>query len=77
MFIIRKGKTLEETPEFISYQRTFNNLWPKIYNIIKSLEKLLTEYDVKLANIDGLLLLLLIFYQIILKLLYLLGKKVA
>ena len=43
-FIIRKGKTLEETPEFQSYKRTFAHLWERIRSIIKSLEKLTQDY---------------------------------
>jgi IQ domain-containing protein H len=38
-FIIRKGKTLEETPEFVSFKRTFYNIFGKIGLIIRELEK--------------------------------------
>ncbi|EGR31111.1 IQ calmodulin-binding motif family protein, putative, partial [Ichthyophthirius multifiliis] len=52
-FIIRKGKTLEETPEFQSYKRMFSKEWPYLKNIIKSLEKLMKDYGVQIAQIDG------------------------
>ena len=52
-FIIRKGRTLHETPEFQSYKRICENIWEPISNIIKSLEKLLSNYDIQLAYIDG------------------------
>jgi IQ domain-containing protein H len=38
-FIIRKGKTLEETPEYVSFRRTFSNIFGKVSVIIKELEK--------------------------------------
>ena len=53
LFIIRKGRTLNETPEFQSYKRICENIWEPISNIIKSLEKLLHNYGVPLATIDG------------------------
>lgn len=53
LFIIRKGRTLIETPEFQSYKRICQNIWEPISNIIKNLEKLLRNYGVPLATIDG------------------------
>ena len=35
-FIIRKGKTLENTPEFASYKRTYKSVWGSIERIIRS-----------------------------------------
>ncbi len=52
-FIIRKGRTLEETPEFQSYKRICGGIWLQISSIIKSLEKLMSSYDIPLAYIDG------------------------
>ena len=52
-FIIRKGRTLEETPEFQSYKRICGEIWLPISYIIKSLEKLLNSHDIPLAYIDG------------------------
>jgi len=37
-FIIRKGKTLDSTPEFISFKRTYINYWAGISFIIHLLE---------------------------------------
>ena len=52
-FIIRKGKTLVDTPEFKSYNRTYFGLWEPIALLIQLLEKILTDYDIKIAYIDG------------------------
>ena len=40
-FIIRKGVTLEETPEFISYKRIFISRWGAIAYLIHLMEKML------------------------------------
>ncbi|KAL4463088.1 hypothetical protein ABPG74_007089 [Tetrahymena malaccensis] len=52
-FIIRKGRTLEETPEFQSYKRTYIKEWIFIITIIRSLEKLMKDYDISIATVDG------------------------
>lgn len=53
LFIIRKGTTLDTTPEFISFQRTYNTLWFKILPGIRSLEQMLTTFQVPKAIADG------------------------
>ncbi|CAK4674046.1 unnamed protein product [Aphanomyces euteiches] len=52
-FIIRKGKTLSDTPEFISFQRTTEDLWGSVATAIEALEATLTSYSVPLAYVDG------------------------
>ncbi|RHY54618.1 hypothetical protein DYB38_002878 [Aphanomyces astaci] len=52
-FIIRKGKTLSDTPEFISFQRTTEDLWGSVSTSIQELEAMLTSYSVPLAYVDG------------------------
>lgn len=52
-FMIRKGKTIDTTPEFLSYKRTYTSRWGEITIVIHALEKLLGEYQVPLAYIDG------------------------
>lgn len=52
-FIIRKGKCLDHTPEFISFKRTYIHKWGSISYIIHLLEKLLFTYNVDLAYIEG------------------------
>ena len=52
-FIIRKGKCLDQTPEFISFKRTYIHKWGSISYIIHLLEKLLSTYNVDLAYIEG------------------------
>ena len=53
LFIIRKGLTLDTTPEFVSFQRTYNLLWAKILPGIRSLEAMLTAFQVPKALADG------------------------
>ena len=52
-FMIRKGKTIDTTPEFSSYKRTYSARWGEIILVVHALEKLLGEYNVPLAYIDG------------------------
>ena len=52
-FIIRKGKSLDQTPEFISFKRTYINKWGAISYIIHLLEKMLLNYNVDLAYVEG------------------------
>lgn len=52
-FIIRKGKVLDATPEFISYKRTYINQWAGISFIIHLLEKMLSDYEVPHAIVNG------------------------
>lgn len=52
-FIIRKGKVIESTPEFASFKRLFTTRWGDIVLVIHALEKLLGEYTVPLAYVDG------------------------
>ena len=43
-FIIRKGKVLANTPEFLSFKRTYIAQWGSISYIIHLLEKFLSTY---------------------------------
>ena len=52
-FIIRKGKVLDQTPEFISFKRTYIHKWGAISYVIHLLEKLLTTYNIDLAYVEG------------------------
>ena len=52
-FLIRYGKTLDTTPEFVSFQRKNKENWGPILGVIGALEKLLTKYFVPMAYIDG------------------------
>ena len=52
-FIIRNGITIDNTPEFISYKRTFSTRWGEIMKIIKILEKKFSQFPVPFALIDG------------------------
>lgn len=52
-FIIRKGKCLDDTPEFLSFKRTYISKWGSISYIIHLLEKMLTSSNVPIAIIEG------------------------
>lgn len=52
-FLIRKGKTLTTTPEFISFQRKYSFMWGAIKGIVVLLEEFLTKYNIAIAYING------------------------
>lgn len=52
-FIIRKGKTLRNTPEFASFKRHYSASWGEVEGLIEALEELLATYGVELAYVDG------------------------
>ncbi|CBH10278.1 hypothetical protein, conserved [Trypanosoma brucei gambiense DAL972] len=52
-FIIRKGMTLRNTPEFASFKRRYNSCWGNIEHIVVKLENFLKMYNVELAFVDG------------------------
>ena len=52
-FVIYYGETLKDTPEFQSFRREYSHEWGAISYLIAKLEKLLTEFHVKLAVISG------------------------
>ena len=52
-FIIRKGQTLRATPEFVSYQRSYQSNWGPISQAIGDLEKLLGAFNIPIAYVDG------------------------
>ncbi len=51
--MIRRGKCLDQTPEFISFKRTYIHKWGSVSYIIHLLEKLLSTYNVDLAYVEG------------------------
>jgi len=51
--IIRKGKLLDTTPEFLSFKRTYIAKWGSISYILLLLEKLLGQSSVDLAYVEG------------------------
>lgn len=52
-FIIRRGKTLNTTPEFVSFQRKYGFLWGSVKTVIQELEEFLVKYGIPLAYING------------------------
>jgi IQ domain-containing protein H len=53
LFIIRKGVTLDSTPEFISFARTYQQMWARILPGIRALETMLSLFQVPKAVADG------------------------
>ena len=51
--MIRKGVLLVDTPEFVSFRRTFLNKWGSISFILHLIEKLLLDNEVELAIVEG------------------------
>lgn len=52
-FIIRKGQTLRNTPEFVSYKRSYQVQWGSIDTVIRHLEDMLSSFGIPLVYIDG------------------------
>ena len=52
-YIIRRGRTLDTTPEFASFQRKFAADWGAISQLNTALEELMQLYNVPLAYVDG------------------------
>ncbi|EFC42140.1 hypothetical protein NAEGRDRAFT_69956 [Naegleria gruberi] len=51
--IIRHGSLLDNTPEYLSFYRTYQYNWSRIYSVLSLLEKLLRDFTVPLAYVDG------------------------
>jgi len=51
--IIRKGSLLEQTPEFVSFKRTYIGRWGGISYILHLLEKLMADNGVDLGYVEG------------------------
>ncbi|KRX03040.1 hypothetical protein PPERSA_08115 [Pseudocohnilembus persalinus] len=52
-FIIRKGKILDDTPEFQSYERCYKQDWNSIILILEDLENLMQDFEIPTATVDG------------------------
>lgn len=52
-FVIRKGKTLSSTPEFLSFRRKYAYMWGQVENIIRLLEDFMINYSINLAYVNG------------------------
>lgn len=51
--MFRKGKLIDQTPEFISFRRTYIDKWGPVSFILMNFEKLFADHDVQLAYVDG------------------------
>ncbi|KAK9811483.1 hypothetical protein WJX72_004683 [[Myrmecia] bisecta] len=52
-FMIRHGAVVRSTPEFVSYQRAYTQLWPAIEQLLTQLEEICLRYAVPLGIVDG------------------------
>ncbi|KAH7481742.1 IQ motif-containing protein H [Phytophthora ramorum] len=52
-FLIHKGRSMRDTPEFVSFRRVAQELWGSVEEALRALETLLTQYFVPLAYVDG------------------------
>lgn len=51
--LIRKGETLDNTPEFESFQRVCGEQWPAVASLLLQIEAICVQYDVPTATVDG------------------------
>ena len=51
--MFRKGKLIDQTPEFVSFRRTYIEKWGPVSFILMNFEKLFTDFNVQLAYVDG------------------------
>ncbi|NJR43377.1 MAG: hypothetical protein HC767_12660 [Akkermansiaceae bacterium] len=51
--IIRKGETLDHTPEFESFQRVCAEQWPAVASLLLQIEAICVQYDVPTATVNG------------------------
>lgn len=52
-FVIRKGVTMSDTEEFLSYKRTYEYMWQLINPVIKQLEQYARDAQIPLCHVDG------------------------
>ena len=51
--MFRKGKLIDETPDVVSFRRTYIDKWGPISFIIMNFENLFKEFEVQLGYVDG------------------------
>ena len=51
--MFRKAKLIDQTPEFVSFRRTYIDKWGPISFILMNFENLFKQHDVQLAYVDG------------------------
>jgi hypothetical protein len=51
--MIRRGTILEQTPEFVSFKRTYMHKWGSISYVLHLLERMMTEAEVDLCYVEG------------------------
>lgn len=52
-FIIRRGSTVQTTPEYLSFGRKYSSEWGAVLQLVHKLEDMLKKYAVPLAYVDG------------------------
>lgn len=51
--MFRKGKLIDQTPEFVSFRRTYIDKWGAVSFVLMNFEKFFTQNNVQLAYVDG------------------------
>lgn len=51
--MFRKGKLIDQTPEFVSFRRNNIEKWGPVSYILMNFEKLFSDFNVQLAYVDG------------------------
>lgn len=51
--MIRRGTLLEQTPEYVSFKRTYLDRWGAISYVLHLLEKMMTDAGVELCFVEG------------------------
>lgn len=51
--MIRRGTLLEQTPEYVSFKRTYLHRWGAISYVLHLLEKMMTNSEVDLCYVEG------------------------
>lgn len=51
--LVRKGKVVEETPEFTSFKRIFQANWGAINTLFKEYEAIAAKFSLHLFSLDG------------------------
>ncbi len=52
-FIIWKGSTVTNTPEFSSFKRKYDTFWGSVLSCINLLETLARDYQINILVVDG------------------------
>ena len=52
-FIIWRGRTVTDTPEFSSFKRKYDTFWGSVLSVVGRLEELCLVYEIQMCVVDG------------------------